>query len=47
VVARESFIDGNMREELHAHPYFTDDHAPVEQLIDLIIFNAVENNQEQ
>ncbi len=42
-VAQASIAYGNIREE-HSHTvYFTDDRAPVEQLIDQIILNAVEN----
>ena len=42
-VANESIVYGNIREE-HSHTvYFTDDRAPVEQLIDQIILGAVEN----
>src|SRR6266571_1018195 len=42
-VARESIIYGNIREEHSRTVYFTDDRAPVEQLIDQIILGAVEN----
>ncbi|HZS77255.1 MAG TPA: fused MFS/spermidine synthase [Ktedonobacteraceae bacterium] len=42
-VAQESTQYGNIREEKDRTPYFTDDRAPVEQLIDQIIFSAVEN----
>jgi spermidine synthase len=42
-VARASIAYGNIREEQNAHIYFTDDRAPVEQLIDEIIFDAVRN----
>jgi len=34
---------GNIREEHARTVYFTDDRAPVEQLIDQIILGAVEN----
>jgi hypothetical protein len=34
---------GDLREEQTAHVYYTDDRAPVEQLIDEIIFDAVQN----
>ncbi len=40
-VAQASLIYGNMREERTTNIYFTDDRAPVEQLIDQIIFDAV------
>ena len=36
---------GNLREEQTAHIYYTDDRAPVEQLIDEIIFDAVQNGE--
>jgi predicted membrane-bound spermidine synthase len=42
-VARESILYGNIREEHARTVYFTDDRAPVEQLIDQIILGAVEN----
>jgi spermidine synthase len=42
-VARESILYGNIREEHSRTVYFTDDRAPVEQLIDQIILGAVEN----
>ena len=42
-VAGVSLASGNVREEQQAHIYFTDDRAPVEQLIDEIIFEAVRN----
>jgi spermidine synthase len=42
-VARESIVYGNIREEHSRTVYFTDDRAPVEQLIDQIILGAVEN----
>ena len=42
-VAQESIIYGNIREEHSRTVYFTDDRAPVEQLIDQIILGAVEN----
>ncbi|HXL38812.1 MAG TPA: fused MFS/spermidine synthase [Ktedonobacteraceae bacterium] len=41
-VARESILYGNIREEHSRTVYFTDDRAPVEQLIDQIILGAVE-----
>jgi spermidine synthase len=44
-VAHDSIIYGNIREERRAAVYFTDDRAPVEQLIDSIIFNEVENGK--
>ena len=42
-VAQASIADGNMREEHSRTVYFTDDRAPVEQLIDQIILTAVQN----
>jgi spermidine synthase len=42
-VAQASIIYGNIREEHSRTVYFTDDRAPVEQLIDQIILDAVEN----
>jgi spermidine synthase len=42
-VAQASIAYGNIREEHSRTVYFTDDRAPVEQLIDQIILNAVEN----
>lgn len=42
-VAQASNTYGNMREERITNIYFTDDRAPVEQLIDQIIFDAVQN----
>jgi len=42
-VAQASIAYGNLREENSRTVYFTDDRAPVEQLIDQIILNAVEN----
>ena len=39
-VAEASMTYGNMREEKTTNIYFTDDRAPVEQLIDQIIFDA-------
>lgn len=45
-VANASFLYGNMREEQRSNVYFTDDQAPVEQLIDQIIFDAVLNKKE-
>jgi len=43
-VAFNSARYGHMREEHLTHVYFTDDRAPIEQLIDSIILDAVENN---
>ncbi len=40
-VAESATRVGNMREEKGDHAYFTDDQAPVEQLIDSIIFDTV------
>jgi predicted membrane-bound spermidine synthase len=37
---------GNIREEQQAKVFFTDDIAPVEQLIDLIIFNAAQTGKD-
>ncbi len=37
---------GNMREERQSNVYFTDDRAPVEQLIDQIILGAVQKGKE-
>ncbi len=45
-VTQASLSTGNMREEQRAKVFFTDDLAPVEQLIDLIIFNAARTGQE-
>jgi spermidine synthase len=45
-VAQASMEFGNIREEQRAHVYFTDERAPVEQLIDQMILNAVENGTE-
>ena len=42
-VAQASIVYGNMREEHSRTVYFTDDRAPVEQLIDQIILTAVQN----
>jgi MFS family permease len=44
-VAIRSLSAGNLREEKRSHVYFTDDLAPVEQLIDSIIFTTVEQGQ--
>jgi hypothetical protein len=44
MVALNSIRFGHMREERFSHVYFTDDRAPIEQLIDSIIFDALENN---
>ena len=46
-VAHDSLASGNIREENQAKVYFTDDRAPVEQLIDMIIFNEVETGKPQ
>jgi len=40
-VAQAAIATGNIREEHKSTVYFTDDRAPVEQLIDEIIFDAV------
>ncbi|HEU5227010.1 MAG TPA: fused MFS/spermidine synthase [Ktedonobacteraceae bacterium] len=42
-VANDSIESGHIREEQHANAYFTDDRAPVEQLIDAIIFGEVQS----
>ncbi len=42
-VTQASIVYGNIREEHSRTVYFTDDRAPVEQLIDQIILDAVEN----
>lgn len=42
-VAQSSLQTGNLREEKTSKVYFTDDQAPVEQLIDSIILDAVRN----
>jgi spermidine synthase len=42
-VAQATIVYGNIREEHSRAVYFTDDRAPVEQLIDQIILDAVEN----
>ncbi|HLG64234.1 MAG TPA: fused MFS/spermidine synthase [Ktedonosporobacter sp.] len=44
-VATDSIESGHIREEQHANAYFTDDRAPVEQLIDAIIFGEVQNGR--
>jgi len=44
-VAANSLNNGNIREEQRAKAYFTDDRAPVEQLIDTIILNEVEGGK--
>ncbi len=45
-VMNTSINYGNMREEHTARAVFTDDRAPVEQLIDSIILNVAENGKE-
>ncbi len=42
-VAQATIVYGKLREEHSRTVYFTDDRAPVEQLIDQIILDAVEN----
>lgn len=42
-VANTAIATGNIREEHSSTVWFTDDRAPVEQLIDAIIFDAVTN----
>lgn len=44
-VASNSINYGNIREESRSKVFFTDDRAPVEQLIDTIIFNEVETGK--
>jgi hypothetical protein len=44
-IASNSINFGNIREEKRNTVYFTDDRAPVEQLIDMIIFNTVQKEQ--
>ena len=44
-VATASIDYGHMREEHTTNVYFTDDRAPIEQLIDQIIFDAVRNGE--
>ncbi len=44
-VASNSINYGNVREEQSSKVFFTDDRAPVEQLIDAIIFNEVETGK--
>jgi spermidine synthase len=44
-VAQADLSGGNIREEQRAKVFFTDDIAPVEQLIDLIIFNAAQTGK--
>src|SRR6266567_5793101 len=44
-VASASIAYGHIREEKTSHVYFTDDRAPVEQLIDQIIFDAVQKGE--
>jgi predicted membrane-bound spermidine synthase len=42
-IANASIAYGHIREEKTTNVFFTDDRAPVEQLIDQIIFDAVQN----
>jgi hypothetical protein len=44
-VANNSITSGNIREERNSTVWFTDDRAPVEQLIDQIIFDDVVNSR--
>ncbi len=44
-VASASIAYGHIREEKTSNVYFTDDRAPVEQLIDQIIFDAVQKGE--
>ncbi len=46
-VANAASATGNIREEHSSTVWFTDDRAPVEQLIDEIIFDAVTNNNDK
>ncbi len=45
-VMNTSITYGNIREEHNANAVFTDDHAPVEQLIDSIILNVAQSGKE-
>ena len=45
-VMNDSITYGNIREERTANAVFTDDHAPVEQLIDSIILNVAQSGKE-
>lgn len=40
-IAQASINYGHVREERHTSVYFTDDRAPIEQLVDQIIFDAI------
>src|SRR5438876_6674674 len=44
-IAATSITYGHIREEKTSNVYFTDDRAPVEQLIDQIIFDAVQKGE--
>ena len=44
-VAQASIVFGHLREEQKTNVYFTDDKAPVEQLIDQMILDAVRNGK--
>jgi len=44
-VAQTSLTTGHMRQEQRSAVYFTDDKAPIEQMIDLIIFSEVERSR--
>jgi predicted membrane-bound spermidine synthase len=44
-IANNSLSSGNIREETEARAYFTDDQAPIEQLINMIIFGEVQKRQ--
>jgi hypothetical protein len=44
-IAGASIAYGHIREEKTSKVYFTDDRAPVEQLIDQIIFDAVQKGE--
>jgi predicted membrane-bound spermidine synthase len=45
-VAYSSLNSGDIREEKQAHVYFTDDRAPIEQMIDTVILGAVEQGNQ-
>jgi spermidine synthase len=45
-VTLASLSVGNIREERRAKVFFTDDMAPIEQLIDLIIFNVAQTGKD-
>jgi len=43
-IAYQALVTGKLREEKQAHVYFTDDLAPIEQMIDQIIFNVAQHS---